>query len=59
MARYLDRVNDYFEMGVPCCWIIDPIARRGWVATPGRLVEGIDGVLRSADYEMPLAEVLE
>jgi Uma2 family endonuclease len=59
MSRYLERVNDYFEMGVPTCWIIDPVLRRGWVATPGILAEATDGVLRSGDLEMPLSEVLE
>jgi Uma2 family endonuclease len=59
MSRYLERVNDYFEMGVPSCWIIDPGTRRGFVATPGLLAEAIDGILRSGDLEMPLAEVLE
>jgi Uma2 family endonuclease len=59
MSRYLERVNDYFEMGVPACWIIDPSARRGWVATPGHLDEAEDGVLRSGEFEMPVAAVLE
>jgi Uma2 family endonuclease len=59
MSRYLDRVNDYFEMGVPACWIVDPIARRGWVATPGVLAEPADGILRAADLEMPIVAVLE
>lgn len=59
MSRYLERLNDYFEMGVPLCWIIDPIGRRGWVATPGHLGEAADGILRSADLEMPLSEILE
>jgi Uma2 family endonuclease len=59
MSRYLERVNDYFEMGVPACWIIDPIGRRAWIATSGHLDEATDGLLRSGDLEMPLAEVLE
>ena len=59
MSRYLERVNDYFEMGVPTCWIIDPIGRRAWAATPGHLDEATDGILRAGDLEMPLAEVLE
>jgi Uma2 family endonuclease len=58
MTRYLERVNDYFEMGVPSCWIIDPAGRRAWVATPGLLAEATDGVLRSGDLEMTLADVL-
>jgi Uma2 family endonuclease len=59
MTRYLERVNDYFDMGVPTCWVIDPVARRAWVATPGLLAEATDGILRSGDLEMPLAEVLK
>jgi Uma2 family endonuclease len=59
MSRYLDRINDYFAMGVPACWIVDPIARRGWVATPGHLYEAMDGFLRSGEFEMPLASILE
>ena len=59
MGRYIERLNDYFEMGVPVCWIIDPIGRKGWVATPGHMDEAIDGVLRSGDFEMPLTDVLE
>jgi|HubBroStandDraft_6_1064221.scaffolds.fasta_scaffold290928_2 Uma2 family endonuclease len=57
------RLNDYFQMGVPMCWIIDPVARLAWIATPGLLAEVTDGILRSGDragdLEMPLAEVLE
>jgi Uma2 family endonuclease len=59
MTRYLERVNDYLEMGVPTCWIVDPVARRAWVATRGLLAEATGGILRSGDLEMPLAEVLE
>ncbi|HEX4133020.1 MAG TPA: Uma2 family endonuclease [Bryobacteraceae bacterium] len=59
MSRYLERVNDYFEMGVPLCWIIDPAAQRAWVATPGNLAEATDGILRAGDLEMPIAAVLE
>jgi hypothetical protein len=55
----MERVKDYFEMGVPACWIVDPIARRGWVATRGHLDEALDGVLRSSEFEMPLSAVFE
>lgn len=58
-SRYLERVNDFFEMGVPSCWIIDPASRCAWVATPGHLAEVLDGVLRSGDLEMPLAAILK
>lgn len=59
ISRYLDRLKDYFDMGVPTCWLIDPVAHRGWIATPGHMDEVTDGILRSADFEMPLSEVLE
>jgi hypothetical protein len=52
-------VNDHFEMGVPACWIIDPASRRAWIATPGLLAEAAGGILRSGEFEMPLAEVLK
>ena len=59
MSGILERVKNYFEMGVPTCWIIDPTARVGWVASPGRLEDAVDGVLRAGDIEMPLGEILE
>jgi Uma2 family endonuclease len=58
MSRTMERVKDYLQMGAPFCWIIDPIGRTAWVATPGLLAEAVDGVLRAGDIEMPLAEVL-
>ncbi len=58
MSDILVRVKDYFEMGVPVCWIIDPLVKTGWVATPGHLAEAVDGILRAGALEMPLAEVL-
>ncbi|HWF07354.1 MAG TPA: Uma2 family endonuclease [Bryobacteraceae bacterium] len=57
--RYEDRVNDYFEMGVSACWIIDSRGCRGWLATPGRFDEVEDGVLRFGEFEMPVAAVVE
>ena len=59
MSRIMERVKDYFAMGVPVCWIVDPIGRQGWAATPGHLDEATDGVLRADGIEMPLADVLE
>lgn len=59
LSRTMERVRDYFNMGVPMCWIVDPVSRGGWVATPGRLEEATDGILRARGIEMPLAEVLE
>jgi Uma2 family endonuclease len=59
MSAILERVKNYFEMGVPTCWIIDPAARAGWVATPGRLEDAREGVLRAGAVEMPLCEIFE
>jgi Uma2 family endonuclease len=59
MSRDLDRVHDYFEMGVPACWIVDRATRQGWIATPSHLDEAEDGVLRFGELETPAADVLE
>lgn len=59
MTRFMARLNDYSEMGVPPCWVIDASARRAWIATPGNLAEATDGILRTGDLEMPLAEIPE
>ena len=58
VSRLMERINDYFRMGVPCCWVLDPAIRTGWVATPGLFAEATDGILRAGDIEMPLPEVL-
>jgi len=59
MSRIMERVRDYFQIGVPVCWIIDLANRSAWVATPGQLTEPADGILRAGEIEMSLAEVLE
>jgi Uma2 family endonuclease len=59
MISYMERLDDYFRIGVPVCWIIDPLSRRAWVASPGPLIEPSDGVLRAGEIEMPLGDVLE
>jgi Uma2 family endonuclease len=58
MTRTMVRVKDYFAMGVPVCWIIDPATREGWIATPGHLDDATDCILRAEGIEMPLSEVL-
>jgi Uma2 family endonuclease len=57
MDQIMERVEDYFGMGVPFCWILNPQRRRAWVATPGQLVESKDGILRAGHIEVPLAEI--
>jgi len=57
MNRIMERVREYFEMGVPVCWIVDPFARAAWTATPGHLVEATDGILHAGEIQLPVAEV--
>lgn len=59
MNEIRERVNDYFDMGVPVCWIIDPVKRFGIEATRLHFAEVADGILRAGEIEMPLAEVFE
>jgi Uma2 family endonuclease len=59
LSKTVERVKDFFHLGVPTCWIIDPVSCIGWAAIPGRLEEATDGILRADDIEMPLADVLE
>ena len=54
-----DRIDDYFSIGVPVCWVIDPVRGRGWTAAPRVLTEVPDGILRAGQIEMPLDAVLE
>jgi Uma2 family endonuclease len=58
LNRTMQRLDDYFGMGVPVCWVVDPLDRRGWIASRGQWKEAIDGVLRAGNFELPLAEVL-
>jgi Uma2 family endonuclease len=58
MSEIMERVDDYFQMGGPVCWIIDPVRGHGWIATSGQLSEPADGILRAGEIEMPVAEVV-
>ena len=58
-AAFMERLDDYFRMGVPVCWVIDPLAPRAWIATHGQLVEPSDGILRAGEIEMPLRDILK
>ncbi len=59
MKELMERIRDYFEMGVPVCWLIDPRQRRGWIATPSGVRDAVDGVLRAPGIEMPVAAVVD
>lgn len=55
-----ERIDDYFAMGVPYVWVVNPRTQRGWVYTPESIVEVKDRVLRTADPEIavPLRDVV-
>jgi hypothetical protein len=59
LNEVVERLDDYFQMGVPVCWVIDPVKGRGWIATPGQLSEPSDCIQRAGDIEMPLSAVVE
>lgn len=59
MTRIVDKLRDFFEMGVPVCWMIDPLERRAWIVTKDRTTQVADGILRAGEIEMPLAEIFE
>ncbi len=58
LPNTMDRMKDYFRMGLPTSSIVDPIGLSGWVATPGRFEEALETVVRAAEIEIPLTEVL-
>jgi len=61
VQRLNEKLSDYFQMGVPYMWVIDPLTRRAFCYTPGEMHEVLDGMLRtkSPDIVVPLEEVFE
>lgn len=61
MSRVWERIHDYFEMGVPNVWVIDPENRVAHIASPTGDLHGVHDVLRTTDptLEVPLAEIFE
>lgn len=59
--RLNEKLLDYFQMGVRCVWVLDPLTRRAFCYTPGEMYKVLDGVLRASnpDIAVPLAEVFE
>jgi Uma2 family endonuclease len=53
------RSKDYLSIGVPTCWILDPLANQAWIVTPSGMTEAQNGILRAGEIEMPLADVFE
>jgi Uma2 family endonuclease len=61
MVRVWERIQDYFEMGVPNVWVIDPETRVAHIASPAGDLHRVTDALRTSDpvLEVPLAEIFE
>jgi Uma2 family endonuclease len=61
MSRVWDRIHDFFEMGVPNVWIIDPETRVAHIASPTGDLHRVTDTLRTNDpvLEVPLSEIFE
>jgi Uma2 family endonuclease len=61
MSRVWDRIHDFFEMGVPNVWIIDPENRIAHIASPTGDLHRVTDALRTTDpvLEVPLSEIFE
>ena len=61
MSRVQDRIDDYFMMGVPNVWVIDPARRCAYHATAAGDLHRVADVLRTGDpaLEVPLTEIFE
>jgi Uma2 family endonuclease len=61
MSRVWERIRDYFEMGVPNVWVLDPEARLAHIASPTGDLHRVTDILRTTDpvLEVPLAEIFE
>jgi Uma2 family endonuclease len=61
MNRVLDRVKDFFEMGVPNVWIVDPALRCAYEVAPSGDLHPVTDILRTSNptLEVPLAEIFE
>jgi Uma2 family endonuclease len=61
-ARELqDKIDDYLSFGVPFVWVIDPVAKRGYIHTRDGSLEARDGSLRTTNPEIAvtLSELFE
>lgn len=60
-SNFMSRIDDYFTMGVPNVWIVDPARRCAFVATPAGDLHRVTDVLRTTNpiLEVPLTEIFE
>ena len=57
MSRIMVRLEDYFSIGVPVCWILDPETKAAWIARPDAQGPVRDGFLKAGAIELPLNEI--
>jgi Uma2 family endonuclease len=59
IADLQSKLDDYYEFGVPCVWVIDPQTRRAWLHTPHASQEATGGILRvpGTQIAVPIAEI--
>jgi Uma2 family endonuclease len=60
-SDFMERIDDYFTMGVPNVWVIDPARRCAFVATANGDLHRVADTLRTTDpiLEVPLSEIFE
>src|SRR5665213_3715543 len=61
MVRVWERIQDYFEMGVPNVWVIDPETRIAHIASPSGDLHRVNDILRTTGpvLEVLLSEIFE
>jgi Uma2 family endonuclease len=61
ISRVWERIHDFFEMGVPNVWIVDPETRVAHIASPSGDLHRVADTLRTNDpvLEVPLSEIFE
>jgi len=55
------RLDDYFAIGVPCVWVVNPRSRHAWIYSADGIVHVQDGILRTPDNRsvVPMADLFE
>jgi Uma2 family endonuclease len=61
LSRVWERIHDYFEMGVPNVWIVDPENCSAFIATAAGDLQRVNDALRTTEpvLEVPLSEIFE
>jgi Uma2 family endonuclease len=62
VSRLQERIDDFFKMGVPNLWVLDPETKRAYAATPEEGLREIkSGLLKTENptLELPLTEIFD